>query len=155
MNSYQRQICGQSSKKRNRKNSTISKIVHINAKTRTATSLINTGVMAVICSIKCQRWDYSIYFRNLHYKSTCPKVLFCKIAQFFVVKGEKTDSHKNPRFRDCPLPCLPVQLPVLTHSGESLHIEVIAPCVTLIHPVMVAGIIGRMVGVGAVKHQSV
>ena len=61
MSSYQRQICGQSSKKQNRKNSTSSKIVHIDAKKKTATSLINTGVMAVFCSIKCQRWEYIIY----------------------------------------------------------------------------------------------
>ncbi len=59
MSSYQRQICGQSSKKQNRKNSTSSKIVHIDAKKKTATSLINTGVMAVLGSIKCQRWDYN------------------------------------------------------------------------------------------------
>ena len=59
MNSSRRQICGQSSKKRSRKNSTISKIVHINAKTKTATPLINTGAMAVFGFIKCQRWDHS------------------------------------------------------------------------------------------------
>ncbi|MDY2698817.1 MAG: hypothetical protein SOV61_04650, partial [Lachnospiraceae bacterium] len=60
--SFQRQICGQSSKKQNRKNNTSSKIVHIDAKKKTATSLINTGVMAVFGSIKCQRWDYNSYF---------------------------------------------------------------------------------------------
>ena len=39
---------------------TISKIVHIDAKTETATPLINTGIMAVFHSTKCQRWDYNI-----------------------------------------------------------------------------------------------
>ena len=61
MNSSQKQICGQLSRKRSRKNSTISKIVHIDAKVKTATPLINTGVMAVICFIKCQRWDIILH----------------------------------------------------------------------------------------------
>ena len=45
-------------KETKQKNSTISKIVHIGAKPKTATPLINTGVMAVLGFIKCQRWDY-------------------------------------------------------------------------------------------------
>ncbi|MFR3251081.1 MAG: transposase [Eisenbergiella sp.] len=47
-------------KKQNRKNSTNSKIVHIDAKKKTATSLINTEIMAVFDSIKCQRRDFII-----------------------------------------------------------------------------------------------
>ena len=47
-------------KETKQKNSTISKIVHINAKTKTATPLINTGAMAVFGFIKCQRWDLTI-----------------------------------------------------------------------------------------------
>ena len=46
-------------KETKQKNSTISKIVHINAKTKTATPLINTGAMAVFGFIKCQRWDFT------------------------------------------------------------------------------------------------
>ena len=65
MNSSQKQICGRLSKKRNRKNSTISEIVHIDAKTKTATPLINTGVMAVFGFIKCQRWEITIRNRKI------------------------------------------------------------------------------------------
>ena len=33
-------------------------MVHIDAKMETATFLINTGIMAVFHSTKCQRWEY-------------------------------------------------------------------------------------------------
>lgn len=33
-------------------------MVHIDANTKAATILINTGIMAVFHSTKCQRWDY-------------------------------------------------------------------------------------------------
>ena len=35
-------------------------MVHIDANTKAATILINTGIMAVFHSTKCQRWDYSM-----------------------------------------------------------------------------------------------
>ena len=35
-------------------------MVHIDANTKAATILINTGIMAVFHSTKCQRWDYII-----------------------------------------------------------------------------------------------
>ena len=82
MNSSRRQICGQSSKKQSRKNSTISKLVHIDANTKAATILINTGIMAVFHSTKCQRWDCNtvhpprqIYACKVHsqYHSILPK----------------------------------------------------------------------------------
>ena len=77
MSSYQRQICGQSSKKQNRKNSTSSKIVHIDAEKKTATPLINTGIMAVFDSIKCQRWDFTMLFQKSPGVSTLyPSFLF-------------------------------------------------------------------------------
>ena len=34
-------------------------MVHIDANTKAATILINTGIMAVFHSTKCQRWDYN------------------------------------------------------------------------------------------------
>ena len=43
------------------------KIVHIDAKPKTATPLINTGVMAVLGFIKCQRWDYASSINSFYY----------------------------------------------------------------------------------------
>ena len=85
MGSYQRQICGQSSKKQNRKNSTNSKIVHIDAKKKTATSLINTEIMAVFDSIKCQRREYiiSLFFIQLLHMCNSKKA-FKKAMIFFL-----------------------------------------------------------------------
>ena len=85
MNSSRRQICGQSSKKRSRKNSTISKIVHINAKTKTATPLINTGAMAVFGFIKCQRWDFIIFSSKSQYSYECPFIAREFYTSFFSV----------------------------------------------------------------------
>ena len=35
------------------------KIVHIDANEKTATTLVNTSVIAVLFVCKCQRWDYN------------------------------------------------------------------------------------------------
>ena len=36
---------------------------------------------------------------------------------------------------------LPVQLPIPAHSGQRLHIEIVAPGITLIHTIVIAGIV--------------
>ena len=59
-------------KKQNRKNSTISKIVHIDAKKKTATPLINTRTMAVLGFIKCQRWEYNRFIYQIQPYNSYP-----------------------------------------------------------------------------------
>ena len=52
-------------------------------------------------------------------------------------------------------PVLPVNVPVLVQPCQSFHIKIISPDITFIHPIMIAGIVGGMVRIGTVKHQSV
>ena len=59
-------------KKQNRKKSTISKIVHIDAKKKTATPLINTRTMAVLGFIKCQRWEYNRFIYQIQSYNSYP-----------------------------------------------------------------------------------
>ena len=40
------------------------KIVHIAANNKTATTLVNTSVIAVLFVCKCQRWEYTLKIVN-------------------------------------------------------------------------------------------
>lgn len=68
--------------------------------------------------------------------SQAPKAPLCR-SRFF-------NSMKICRIT-LPLGLLPVRLPILVHSGEGLHVEIIPLYVALVHPIMVADVERRMI----------
>ena len=75
------------------------KIVHIAANNKTATTLVNTSVIAVLFVCKCQRWDITLSFAKC--QVFLKKVLRNFFENCYYSAGQHSrmaESTFNPRF---------------------------------------------------------